>query len=106
MCTYQELYRGEEGYVIRCNGCNRYQALYGNVVLSMTEEEFQKFTQVVAVYQADCVIASASEEVPVPTARQGVHLLLNRQKITQLHAMLQGADAEAQTQRLLQLFQP
>ena len=104
MCTFQELYKGDEGYVIRCKGCQHYQLVFAGVVLSMNEDEFKKFTRVVEACREDYLTCSATGDRPLPTMRQGVHLLLNQQKITQLSAMLQAADAEAQTQSLLQLF--
>lgn len=104
MCTFQQLYQGTEGYVIRCQGCRHYQLLFGGVVLTMDEKEFKKFMHVVETCQDDFLTCSTTGDVPLPTVRQGVHLLLNQQKMGQLHHLLQQADAEAQTQNLLQLF--
>lgn len=104
MCQFQRLYGGAEGYVIRCVGCQHFQILFGGVVLSMDDMEFHKFMQVVEACQDEYLTCSTTAEVPLPTMRQGVHLLLNQQKIAQLHHMLHEADTEAQTQTLLQLF--
>lgn len=104
MCQFQELYKGEEGCVIRCKGCRHYQLVFGGVVLSMNESEFKKFMRVVAACREDYLTCTVTGDLPLPTMRQGVHLLLNQQKIMQLNAVLHAADAEAQTQSLLQLF--
>ena len=105
MCQFQKLYGGEEGYVIRCSGCRHYQLLFGGVVLSMNDNEFARFMEVVDACQNEYLTCSSTAEVPLLTMRQGVHLLLNQHKITQLNHMLHEADTEAQTQRLLQLFE-
>ncbi|RYZ23641.1 MAG: hypothetical protein EOO10_20910 [Chitinophagaceae bacterium] len=100
MCRFQDLYVGEEGYVVRCKTCRHYHLLFGGVILCMTENEFQKFGRTVAACQHHLLTWKEGTDRPLPTVRQGVHLLLNQQKMVRLHAIL-----EATTQTMLQLFE-
>lgn len=106
MCTFEQLYRGQEGYIIRCTACLHYQLLFGGVVLSLNSEEYKKFSVVAAACEQDFLNYTCTGDVPVPTMRQGVHLLLNSQKIQALNAMLEAADTEAKAMEMFALFQP
>lgn len=106
MCSLQQLHQSKEGHVVHCRGCRHYQLLFGGVVLSMSEEEFQKFNKAVTAFKNDLLLCDNDCDVPMPTMRQGVHLLLNQHKIANLHALLEAADAEAKALEMMQLFQP
>ena len=106
MCQFRELYRGEEGYIIRCAACKHYQILFSGVVLSLNEPEYAKFSSVAAACEQDFLNYTCTGNVPMPAMRQGVYLLLNNQKIKALNAMLEAADTEAKTLALFQLFEP
>src|SRR5687767_9707671 len=101
MCRFQELYNSEGDYIVCCAECRHYQLLFNGVVLSMNQKEYSKFIEVVLQYKNDLLPANEKSEIPVPTPRQGVHLLLDSDKIAALYGMLEAADTEAKALWLL-----
>jgi len=108
MCSYQTLFHDDNtGYVVRCKECEKIQLGFGNLMLTVSTDEFNSFR---------CWLKKIMEEeqTPVqketlrcfiiPTPCEGIKLLLSLRELREFDHMLEEADTELQSSCLLKLF--
>ncbi len=107
MCSYQTLFHDDNtGYVVRCKECEKIQLGFGNLMLTVSEDEFNSF---------HCRIKKImSEQSPdqketvrfivIPTLCEGMKLLLSLRELREFDYMLEEADTELKSSCLIGLF--
>lgn len=106
MSDFQQLYVGEEGYVVRCTDCGYLQCAFGSIVLTLQAEDFRTLMQLAGT-QLEHVSLHVSKNMKqywLPTAHSGVNMLLTLDELRQFHHMLEKADTEMAVHALMGLF--
>ncbi|HRO48439.1 DUF6686 family protein [Agriterribacter sp.] len=106
MCGFQYLYNGEDGYVVRCKQCGHYQLAFASVMLTLTENEFRLFGELVK-YKcegADDALTEYSKSVVLRTPAEGVFILLTKNEAVRLCEILEEADNENKALTLMSMF--
>jgi len=107
MCSYQTLYHDKKsGYVICCEGCENLQVTFGNIIVTFSKADFNQFTGHVKklITQQHPASDIAVKSIIIPTACDGIRLLLNYRELQELEHMLDAADTELQSLQLIELF--
>jgi hypothetical protein len=107
MCQFQSLYFNDDGYVVYCKKCNRYQLAFGSSLLTLKPGDFTVFCNVVkrkCREEHDFSTAEHSKTVVIPTPCNGMYMLLTKKEARLFHRILEEADTEMKTQQLLGLF--
>jgi hypothetical protein len=106
MCDFQQLYLGQEGYLVRCLACGNLQLAFGTAVITLNEADFQSFRQLVKDRQLldHTVDEGHLKKVVLPIPYAGVHLLLTYTELDQLDEMLDEGDSEMTSLAMLELF--
>src|SRR5687768_2600021 len=107
MCSYQTLFHDDNtGYVVRCNECEKIQLGFGNLMLTLSTDEFNSFRcwlKKIMVEQSP-----AQKEtircIVIPSPCEGIKLLLSLRELRDLDHMLEVADTELQSCCLLKLL--
>lgn len=107
MCSYQTLFHDDNsGYVVRCKECENIQVGFGNIMLTVNENEFNSFRNWLKKIKDE---QSPDQKetvrcVVMPTPCEGVKLLLSIRELREFDNMLEEADTELQSSSLLKLF--
>lgn len=107
MCQYQVLYHHDvTGYVLRCEDCENIQFCYGNLMVNFTEPDFMAFRTWLRQIrdQQEPSLSETLRCIIIPTPCEGMKLVLSLREIKELDEMLESADTELQTHRLIGLF--
>lgn len=107
MCRFQSLYFNDDGYVVYCKQCNRYQLAFGSTLLTLKPHDFIVFCNVVKTKcreENDLSGAEHSKTVVIPAPCDGMYMLLTKKEAHLFHRILEEADTEMKTQQLLGLF--
>lgn len=107
MCSYQTLFHDDNtGYVVRCNECEKIQWGFGNIMLTVSADEFDSFRRWLKkmINEQAPVVKENVRSIIIPTPCEGVRLLLSRRELNDLDHMLEEADTELQSDGLLKLF--
>ncbi|MFT3845619.1 MAG: hypothetical protein QM725_11235 [Lacibacter sp.] len=105
-CSYNTLYIGPEGYVVRCKECGHYRVAFISTELTLSEDSFQEFFRKVAHFAGMYNAANSSnvKSISIATFADGIHLLLTSKEVQQLFLMLDTADNEMKATELMNLF--
>lgn len=109
MCSYQTLFLDDNtGYVVRCNKCDNIQSGFGNLMLTISSEDFHMFRNWLkkTIDEQSALNSEAVRCIVIPTPCAGVKLLLSLRELKEFDHMLDEADTELQSSRLLKLFDP
>lgn len=107
MCSYQTLFHDDNtGYVVRCNECEKIQLGFGNIMLTVSMDEFDSFRQWLKkiLHEQVAVPKENLRNIMIPTPCEGVKLLLSMRELREMDHMLEEADTELQSCGLLKLF--
>lgn len=108
MCSYRVLFQNDAiGYITQCRSCKQYQVAFGTVLLTMTEERFPRFINMVhSVYarQNPSQHTFATKNITIPLPAEGSYLLFSMSELDDLCQMLEQADNEARALAMLELF--
>lgn len=104
MCTYQQLARLNEGYVIRCKQCQHYQVAYLKLVMSMTSQEFGKLLVEVQHTIQEAGFAKPGVGYMISMGKPGVHLYLTYAELNVFSNMLDTAESEVRALELIEQF--
>ncbi len=106
MCQFDSLYFNDDGYVIRCKLCGHYQLGFGNMIISISQNDFEMFCKLVTRKCGEeiCPLSEKSKCIIVPTPASGNFMMLTKKEAMQLQKILDEADNELKTQSLLNLF--
>lgn len=106
MCIFQQLYAGEEGYVVRCRECSYYQIAFGTTVINMSKSELDAMRGMI-VHQLQHPNTAVNDEAKaawLPTPFDGYSLILSFKELRLLEAMLSAAETEEISLSLLECF--
>jgi hypothetical protein len=90
-CEYQALYRGPDGYVVRCKHCGSYQLAFAGLMLLLQEYDFQAFSRMVTGRCSErCNLQQESnlKNVVIETPAEGIWFLLTHAEAQRLQLML------------------
>lgn len=107
MCQYHTWFRDERmGFVIECNQCHKIQVAFGMMMASFREDEFHRFRSYIRNRFADEFPGGNEHDktIALNTPCDSLSLLFSYQELNDLHGMLEQADTEMKTQKMLQLF--
>ena len=106
MCHFKSWFVDNNGYVVNCERCNYFQVCFGTTMLTLSADDYQIFTFVVAQKKEDHVAMQDPNVrcVVVPTPCNSIHFLITERELGQLHHMLQEVDSEMKAQHLIGMF--
>lgn len=107
MCIYQQLYAGEEGYVVRCRECSYYQIGFGTTVININKSEMEAFRGMIT-HQLENPNTALNDEAKaawLPTPYDGFSMILSFKELRMLNAMLSAAETEEVSLSLLECFE-
>lgn len=106
MCNLIKWYCDENGYVFQCVDCRHFQVCFGTTMLTLSDEEFRYFTEVVAdrTEHLPDTMEMPCKCIVLPTPSANIQCILNRTELLQLHQMLQDCEVEIRTSQMMQLF--
>lgn len=108
MCSYQTLFHHDNaGYVVRCNECENIQIGFGNLMLTVSEKEFESFRswlKKIMDEQSGTDLKETIRCIVIPTPCEGIKLLLSLRELRDFDHMLEEADTELKSSCLLKLF--
>lgn len=106
MCQFQSLYFEDDGYVVRCKQCNNYQLAFGNMMITLSQHDFDIMCKAVQhkCAEENFTFSGYAKCIVVPTPSNGMHLLLTKKELTRFNEILEEADNEAKAQSLISLF--
>lgn len=108
MCQYHTLFRDEQqGFVIECNQCHKIQVAFGMMMASFSEKEFHRFRSYIRAKLGNSYADQnpGEKNILLNTPSESLSLLFSYRELEGLHTMLEQADTEMKTQKMLQLFQ-
>jgi hypothetical protein len=108
MCQYHTWFRDDNiGFVIECNDCKKIQIAFGMVMIRFEEAAFHRFRQYVESKLAglETMENIHDKTILVHTPCESMNFLFSRQELSDLHKMIEQADTEMKTQKMLHLFQ-
>lgn len=107
MCHFKSWYIDENGYVVKCQRCQYLQICFGTLMITLNEQDYQIFTELVSRKKEDHVPMHDPNIrcVVLPTPSGVVHAIVSERELGQLHKMLQEADNEMKVQQLIGLFE-
>jgi len=98
-CEYQSLYRGNDGYVVRCKHCGSYQLAFAGIMLLLEEYDFQAFSRIVTCRCSECSHHQQEtnlKNVVIETPAEGIWFLLTQAEAQRLQLMLSTAGGRAE----------
>lgn len=107
MCGYHTWFRDDRlGFVIACPACGIVQMAFGMLMIRFAEKEFHSFRAFVrekkdAFSDTDNI---DDKTILMHTPCEAISFLLSYRELSGLYAMLEEADTEMITQKMLQLF--
>ncbi len=107
MCSYQTLFHDDNtGYVVRCHACEKIQVGFGNLMVTVSMDEFDSFRRLLkkARNEQISVQKETLRNIVIPTPCEGINLLLSLRELREFDHMLEEADTELQSSGLLKLF--
>jgi len=107
MCHYQTLYHDEQnGYVVRCSGCEKIQLGFGNLLVTFGQDEFSAFRWWLRRIkdEQDPALNPTLRCIMIPTPCEGMKWLLSPRELDELDSMLESADTELRSIELIGLF--
>ncbi len=106
MCDFQHLYFNQNGYVVRCNKCNNYQAAFASTVMLLNENDFNILRKILLnkLMEKDPLKVNDIKSIIIPTPYVGIRMLLTRIELAQFSDILEQADNEVKAIALLELF--
>lgn len=107
MCSYQTLFHDDNtGYVVRCKECANVQIGFGNLMLTVHENELGSFRNWLKsiIDEQSGELKETIRCITIPTPCEGVKLLLSLRELREFDRMLEEADTELQSFCLLNLF--
>jgi len=108
MCKFKSWYFDDNGYVLQCQTCSRYQVSYGTTMLTLNNNDFHNFTSIVfKTKENNPPVNNATIKcVVLPTPSSCVSSILTQYELDNLYYMLQEVDTEMKVEHLLGLFNP
>lgn len=105
-CTYVTLHSGANGYIVKCESCEKYQLAFLSSLLTLDEEEYKKICQQTKEQITQTSVGSNTncKSILLQTGCDDVKIILSPLELRDLHEMLEDADVTERTNALLQLF--
>lgn len=107
MCIYQQLYAGEEGYVVRCRECSYYQVGFGTTVININKSEMEALRSLIThqLQHPNTALGDEAKTTWLPTPYEGYSMILSFKELRMLEAMLSAAETEEVSLSLLECFE-
>lgn len=106
MCNFQYLFKGNEGYIVRCKDCGQYQLAFGTTMLTLTQLDYETLYGILES-KSSMNVEVHSEHTKcmiIPTPAYGLYLILTKKVVDTLCCMLEKAECELKALSLLSLF--
>lgn len=107
MCNYHTwFYHNAIGYIVECNQCRKIQTGFGNLMITFSNEEFEKFRLylLTAVENRSPNANRKIKSIAIRTPTEGICFLLSEDELMGLQQMIEYADTEMKTAGLVKLF--
>jgi len=105
-CSYDSLYFGDDGYIVRCRSCGHFQLAYASILLTLNADDFEVLRHIVATRSGEAPqqFDHAGKTVVIQTPAAGIFILLTPAEVRRFAIILEEADTEAKVLSLLGLF--
>jgi hypothetical protein len=106
-CTFETLYRGACGYVVRCRACNYYQIAAGTTCITIAAEDFNRLQKLTedACRQVDDSKPPHVKGYAIGTPYCGVEFIFTASELLQFREMIDAAADEAKALYMMGLFE-
>lgn len=107
MCNYQTWFHDNAvGYVVECNQCRKIQTGFGNLMVTFSNEDFEKFRTylLITVENRRPNTDRKIKSIAIPASTEGICFLLSEDELLGLQQMIEYADTEMKTAGLMKLF--
>lgn len=106
MCQFQSLCFSDDGYIVRCQKCNHYQVAFASCILTLKQEAFDLFCEIVTNKKNDAAfcVDENTKSITIPTPSNNVHIILSFNELVKLHTMVEAADNEIKALSIIKLF--
>jgi hypothetical protein len=90
MCSYKTLHHSADGYVIKCNCCNKLQVAFGTTCMSYTEEQYRDYISLVDKYIENNKTAGCRDQkaITLPTVARSISLVYSLNELEKLRSLL------------------
>lgn len=108
MCIFKTWYYQKHiGYVVECNECKNLQIGFGNVVATVSYNDFEVFKKHIVYVKENysCGDNSLQKAILLQTPYDGLRFILTEQELEDLYNMIEQTDTERKTAQLLQFFE-
>lgn len=92
MCQTVHLYHSNKAFVVYCKICEHIQVAFGNFVMTLSIEDYHKFTSYIASTCPHYCSKCFSRNIWIPVEKQKVCLLMSGKEIHEFNAILQVAN--------------
>ncbi len=106
MCNFQYLYKGNEGYIVKCKDCGQYQLAFGTSMLTLSQLDYETLYGILLSKSSLHIDAHTehTKSIVIPTPAYGLFLILTKKEVALLCSMLEKAECELKALCLLSMF--
>lgn len=105
MCNYKVWCQpNEDVYVLECTECNTYQVRLYGAAFMFDPIEYSEFKNTVQTFYNRVINNTNEDPIIIPTFNHGIDLLLSESSLRELYHLLDAADTEMRTARIVNQF--
>lgn len=105
MCRHDVLAHSDQGYVVCCKGCGRYQLAFGTSLATLEPADYNRFCEQItglAACHRECREAEQAKRIYVDLYSSHTMMVLNKKELKALGALLDEAEFTRQIGFLLE----
>lgn len=98
MTNYTVLAQSKQGYILKCSDCDSYQIGFGTTILSLTDDEFKAYNNIVfnEINCQDYSHTPTQKLILTPTFSPSIKMVLSYNEFKNLKQLLSEANLIAQ----------
>jgi len=105
MCNYKIwIQPSEDVYVLECTECNTYQVRLYGAAFMFKPSEYIQFKNAVQFFYNRLANNTNEDPIIIPTFNQGIDLLLSESSLKELYYLVDAADTEMRTAKIVSQF--
>lgn len=107
MCSFKTWYHREQiGYIVECNECRNMQIGFGNVVATVSYQDFEALRKHIVYVKENYSPENnpLKKSILLQTPYEALRFLLTERELNDLYNMVEQTDNERKTAQMLKLF--
>lgn len=102
MCNYKVLHQSDNGCVVLCRNCQYLQVMHGTTSISLTQEQFYRYKEIIAEYISENSHLSAKQHaIYIPISSPAIQLLYSLRDLKELMEILEDAELGLEVEKLM-----